>query len=202
MRAPDVWQHQSNAWYIISSPLGAMNYYCLLPGPSQAHCRYLVMFDGHATPELWWINFDDKTMPALKARKSPWNYNVHDSVWYTTTTTDWHGYIVIKPLVKYLHVQQQGYILDEQHSITIIYYSIPEYISTRNVTHCGRETHICVRNLTIIGSGNGLSAGRRQAIIRTNAVLLLIGPLETYFSESWIKIQQFSLKKIHSKMSS
>ena len=43
--------------------------------------------------------------------------------------------------------------------------------------------HICVGNLTINGSYNSLSPGRRQAIIRTNAGILLIGPLETYFNE-------------------
>ena len=35
-------------------------------------------------------------------------------------------------------------------------------------THRGRVTHICVGNLTIIGSDNGLSPGRRQAIAWTN----------------------------------
>ena len=44
------------------------------------------------------------------------------------------------------------------------------------LTHWGRVTHICVGNLTIIGSDNGLSPGRRQAIILTNAGILLIGP--------------------------
>ena len=43
---------------------------------------------------------------------------------------------------------------------------------------------------------------RRQAIIWTNAGLLLIGPLRTYFNENLIKIQQFSMKKMHVKMSS
>ena len=33
------------------------------------------------------------------------------------------------------------------------------------LTHWGRVTHICVGNLAIIGSDNGLSPGRRQAII-------------------------------------
>ena len=55
---------------------------------------------------------------------------------------------------------------------------------------------------TIIGSDNGLSPGRSQAIIWTNTGLLWIGPLGTYFNEIRIKIQQFSLKKIHLKMSS
>ena len=43
-------------------------------------------------------------------------------------------------------------------------------------THCGRVTHICVGKQTIIGSDNGWSPERRQAIIGTNAVILLIGP--------------------------
>ena len=63
-------------------------------------------------------------------------------------------------------------------------------------------THICVSNLTSIGSDNGLSPGRRQAIIWTNAGILLIGPLGTNFSEFVIEIQTFSLKKIRLKMSS
>ena len=33
------------------------------------------------------------------------------------------------------------------------------------LTHWGRVTHICVSKLTIFGSDNGLSPGRRQAII-------------------------------------
>ena len=69
-------------------------------------------------------------------------------------------------------------------------------------THLGRVTHICVGKLSIIGSENGLSPSRRQAIIWTNAGLLSIGTLQTYFSEILIKIQQFSLKKMHLKMSS
>ena len=68
--------------------------------------------------------------------------------------------------------------------------------------HCGRVTHICVGKLIIIGSDNGLSPDRHQAIIWINAGLLSIGPLRTYFSENLIKMQQFSLKKMHVKMSS
>ena len=56
------------------------------------------------------------------------------------------------------------------------------------LTHWGRVTHICVSDLTIIGSDNGLSPGRRQAIIRTNAGILLIRPLGTNFSEILIAI--------------
>ena len=48
--------------------------------------------------------------------------------------------------------------------------------------------HICVNKLTIIGSDNGLSPGRRQAIIWTDGWILLIGPLETNLSEILIEI--------------
>ena len=70
------------------------------------------------------------------------------------------------------------------------------------LTHWGRVTHICVGNIAIIGSDNGLSPGRRQAIIWTKAGILLIGPLGTNFSEILIEIQTFSFKKMHLKMSS
>ena len=70
------------------------------------------------------------------------------------------------------------------------------------LTHWSRVTHICVGRLTIIGSDNGLSPGRRQAILWTNAGILLIGPLGTNFSELLIEFQTFSLKKVRLKMSS
>ena len=70
------------------------------------------------------------------------------------------------------------------------------------LTHWGRVTHIFISKLTIIGSDNGLSPGRRQAIIWTNAGILLIGPLVTNFSEILRKIHTFSFKKIYLKMSS
>ena len=47
--------------------------------------------------------------------------------------------------------------------------------------------HICISKLSI-GSDNGLLPGRRQAIIWTNAGILLIRPLGTNFSEILIKI--------------
>ena len=68
------------------------------------------------------------------------------------------------------------------------------------LTHWGWVTHICVGNLTIIGSDNGLSPGRRQAITWTNVGILLIGPLGTNFNEMLIQIHAFSFKKIHLKM--
>ena len=75
------------------------------------------------------------------------------------------------------------------------------------LSHWGRVTHICVGKLTIIGSDNGLSPGRRQAIIWTNAGILLIWPLETKFSEffyrnSSIFIQENALENVVCQMAS
>ena len=63
------------------------------------------------------------------------------------------------------------------------------------LTHWGRVTHICVSKLTIIGSDNGLSPDRRQAIICTNAGVLLIGTLGTNFSETLIEIITFFIQE-------
>ena len=53
-------------------------------------------------------------------------------------------------------------------------------------------THICVSNLTIVGSDNVLA---NQAIIWTNDGRLLIGLLGTNFSEIIIKIDIFFIQE-------
>ena len=70
------------------------------------------------------------------------------------------------------------------------------------ITHWGRVTHKCVSKRTIIGSDNGLSPGRRQAIIWTNAGILRIGPVGTNLGEILSEIYTFSFTKMHLKMSS
>ena len=72
------------------------------------------------------------------------------------------------------------------------------------LTHWGRVTQwrVCVSKLTIIGSDNGLSPGRRLAIIWTRAGILLIGTLGTNFREMLSGIHTFSFKKMHLKTSS
>ena len=77
---------------------------------------------------------------------------------------------------------------------------VEPFYCMEELTHWGRVKHICIGNLTIIGSYDGLSPGRHQAIIWTNAGILLSGPLGTNFSEILIKIITFSLKKMHLKM--
>ena len=52
----------------------------------------------------------------------------------------------------------------------------------------------------MIGSDNGFSPGRRQAIIWTNAGILLIGTLGTNFSEILIEMRIFPFKKMGLKV--
>ena len=55
----------------------------------------------------------------------------------------------------------------------LIHWRIYAALGGDALTRWGRVTHICVGNLTIIGSDNGLSPGWRQAIIWTNAIVNL-----------------------------
>ena len=76
------------------------------------------------------------------------------------------------------------------------------WYESQQLTHWGRVTHICVGQLIIICSDNGLSPRRHQAIIWTNAGILLIRPSEQNFSQILFRNQIFSFKKMHLKMSS
>ena len=66
----------------------------------------------------------------------------------------------------------------------------PDCIGYKVLTHWGQVMYTGVGNLTIISSDNGLSPGRCQVIIWTNAGILLIGPLGTNFGEILIEIQK------------
>ena len=68
------------------------------------------------------------------------------------------------------------------------------------IFHYRLPLYIRVNKIIIIGSDNGLSPGRRQAIIWTNAGILLIWPLGTNFNEILIEIDIFSFKKMHLKI--
>ena len=100
--------------------------------------------------------------------------------------------------------QETCYYLDQYWPsiLTHICITHTQWVREIFLTHWGRVTHIYVGRLTIIGPDNGLSPGRRQAIIWTNAGILLIGHLGTNFSEILINIYTFSFKKMHLKMSS
>ena len=57
-------------------------------------------------------------------------------------------------------------------------------------------------NRLSIGSDNGLSPIRRKAMIKTNTGSLSIGPLGTNFNETFIKIKNALVMKMHLKVSS
>ena len=89
-------------------------------------------------------------------------------------------------------------------TLTTFIFSAPQYLKWPycSSTHWGGVMHICVGNLTIIGSDNGLWPGRCQAIIWTNDVILWIRSLGTHFSEILIEFLTFWFKKMHFNMSS
>ena len=59
---------------------------------------------------------------------------------------------------------------DDDHVMAVQYHHSSRMVSskyTASLTNWGRYTHLCVSNPTTIGSDNGLSPGRHQAIIWT-----------------------------------
>ena len=70
----------------------------------------------------------------------------------------------------------------------------PPHTHTHTHTHTRSAAYASV-NQVGTGSDKGLSSGRRQAIIYSNAGLLLIGSLGSNLSELLIKIQNFILQK-------
>ena len=74
-------------------------------------------------------------------------------------------------------------------------------ISITHLTHLPQcLIYLSVKRVSI-GSDNGLSLIRRQAIFGTNAGILLIARLGTTFSEILIEIHAFSFTKMHLKLS-
>ena len=84
---------------------------------------------------------------------------------------------------------------------TRVHISVTKYCSVLNLFDNSLRSS-CVGNLTIIGSDHGLSPGRRQATVWTNAGVLLIEPLGKNFSEIIIEIITFSFEKMRLKVSS
>ena len=100
-------------------------------------------------------------------------------------------------------------VLFPPRSAFCLYYKMAQYSTTmrkaismyigRALTRWGRVTHICVSNLTIIGSDNDLR--RRHDSILTNAGILSIRILGTNFSEIRIGILSFPFKNMLLKIS-
>ena len=111
-------------------------------------------------------------------------------------------------LVNYISVPDSQILIDPWHILIYILLWLTKFVNDfteKNIviicllTHWGRVTHICIMKLAIIGSYNGLSTGRHQAIIWTNAGILFQS-IGTNFSEILSKIHTISFKKMHLKM--
>ena len=114
-------------------------------------------------------------------------------------------YHVIWKRLRLMLQAHKRYILSVLTITEATWYIAPNWRNTFPMkcveTHWGRVTHICVSKLiTIIGSENGLSPERRQAIMWTNAEILLIEPPGTRFSEIFIEIHTISFMKMQLKM--
>ena len=108
----------------------------------------------------------------------------------------------IAPIDYRINARTQNPCSSSPAYVTVIPVNSRKGIKYEWLTHWSRTMHICVSKLTIIVSDDGLSSRRRQAIIWTNAGLLLIWPLGTNFTEILIEIHTFPFKKMHLKMSS
>ena len=120
---------------------------------------------------------------------------------FWTILGDWVKILAWNTEMAWCH-QAKSHYLSQCWPRSLSSYGVTRPQWVKQLSHWGRVTHICVSESIIIGSDNGLSPGRRQAIIWTNAGILLIRTLRTNFSEILIGIHTFSFKKMHLKMSS
>ena len=84
------------------------------------------------------------------------------------------------------HLNERSWSLQNGHLYLIL--------SIQVLTDWSLMTHICASKLTIIGPDYGFSPCRRQAIIWTDAGILLIRILATNVSEIFSEINTFSFK--------
>ena len=103
---------------------------------------------------------------------------MHELLWITILSHEWGDFPI---------TFKSEEVMSENH------WQIASWVTQKSLClmcliHWGRVTHICISKLTGIVSYNGLSPGRRQAIIWTNAGIWLIEPLGTNFSEILIEI--------------
>ena len=101
----------------------------------------------------------------------------------------------------YQHCLQKHYKSNSRFGVKAVHCSFMKNTSEIFLTRWGWVMYIWVSKLHTIVSCNGLSPGWSQAIIWTNAGILLIEPIETKFSETLIEIHTFSFKNMHLKMS-
>ena len=149
-----------------------------------------------------WVNELVCLLTKTVERKEIWNkisvlYGIKNFIWCggTEIKNRKHKQFIQQLYMKSIRQQNHTQDMSEIH---VQAFGLMHHISATvpdpaqsHLTLWGQVTHICVGNLTIIGSDNGLSPGRRQAITWTNVGILLIGPPGTNFSEMLIEIHTF-----------
>ena len=137
-------------------------------------------------------------------------YPSWDAMTYTAHIVN-GKHICIEHILRYYCIKQLMILPKKTHERILELYGFEAWHMTRRLIALWavpEETmlfllrHICTSKLTTIGSDNGLSPSRRQAIIWTNAGILSIRTLRTNFSEMLSEIHTFSYKKTHLNMSS
>ena len=117
------------------------------------------------------IFFNELLIPVTISLKSILN-GLIDNIPLLVQTMAWH-----RPLYEPIMLS----LVTPYALLGVIELTCTWFIGSWNLSYW--VTHISVSKLTTIGSDNGLSPGRRQAIIWTNAGILLIWPLGTNFIE-------------------
>ena len=148
-----------------------------------------------ANKTMWEYSFG---LQIINNKGMCYDYTTHYNMWWLACNGGDAGY---------LSADVRQYTLQQLHRKFVcwcqtIYITAINSNSTKLLTHWGRVMHICISKLTTIGSDIGLSPGRRQAIIWTNAGILSTGALGTNFSENLIEILTFSFTKMRLKVSS
>ena len=136
----------------------------------------------------WWLSYFDNRRGINHPRISMASFQI------PFTSTTWFSETNFVRMVCLQLIRLQSSICGPWHK---------GGIPTLSLTPWDCTTHICISKLTTsIGSDNGLSPDRRQAIIWTNTEILLTGPIGTNFSEILLEFLIFSLKKTRLKVSS
>ena len=129
------------------------------------------------------------------AHKTPWRLF---SVFVDISGSS--AYVKITALCRFL-----VYITNISMNYTIFrddYVNLKEPKAYMFLTYWGQDTYMCISTLTIVVSGDGFLPSRCQVIIRTNAGILLIGPIGTNFNEILIENHTSSFKTINLNMTS
>ena len=130
------------------------------------------------------------TVVLLHSNNTSWHRPMVSLVFNKNSFSQWNYYNIARIWVGSFHMPPE---LSKSVEWLQRYWFADIYA---DIYHWRRVMHICVVNLIIVGSDNGFSPGQHQAIMKTNAGILLIWPFGTNFSKYLFKVLTISLKKM------